>query len=276
MNIVLITALFAAVLAFVLGVALGFFRNMFAVEQDPLIGQVRAILPGANCGSCGFPGCDGYASAVAAKSAGINSCSVGGKDVAEKLSALIGVEANVIPMITVLTCRGSTDMALLKGEYVGQKSCRAAKVSSNGRKICAWGCIGFGDCIKVCQFDAIHMGADGLPHIDYRKCTHCKRCISECPQYLLRGVMSEGKGAMAFCSNHNLVKGMVTKACKAGCIKCEICVKNCPEQCIVMQNGMPAVDYTKCTSCGTCVSRCPRKVLKLIEHITAPAVQESV
>jgi RnfABCDGE-type electron transport complex B subunit len=265
MNIVLITALFAAILAFVLGIALGFFKKLFAVEQDPLVGQIRELLPGANCGGCGFPGCDGYAAAIASRTAGVSNCSVGGKAVAEKLSALIGVEADIIPMVTVLACQGTKEKAKLKGEYVGVKSCRAAKVSAGGSKICPWGCIGFGDCVKVCQFGALSMGEDGLPKIDYSKCTHCKRCIAECPQWLLRGVPTGGKGAMTLCSNHTLTKGAVTKACKAGCIKCELCVKNCPEQCITMQNGIPAVDYARCTSCGTCTAKCPTKAIKLIE-----------
>ncbi|GHV18085.1 ferredoxin [Spirochaetia bacterium] len=266
MNIILITALFAAALALILGIALGFFREFFAVKQDPLVGLVREALPGANCGACGFPGCDGYAAAVAAKTTGTGSCSVGGRPVAEKIAALLGTDAvDVVPAVAVLACQGSKDHAPQKGEYTGLQTCRGAKLSAGGTKLCAWGCLGFGDCTAVCRFGALSMGEDGLPRIDRTKCTGCKVCVTECPQQLLQEVPKDRQGSMPRCSNRNPVKAMVMKTCKAGCIKCELCVKNCPAKCITMDNGIPVVDYRKCTSCGTCVGKCPTKVLKLLE-----------
>jgi RnfABCDGE-type electron transport complex B subunit len=128
--IVLITALFALVLAFVLGLALGFFKKFFAVPEDPLAGQLRECLPGANCGACGFPGCDAYAAAIAAGSAGITNCSVGGPATAEKLSAIMGVSASVVPVVAVLACQGSSVHAPQKGHYTGLQTCRGAKLSS--------------------------------------------------------------------------------------------------------------------------------------------------
>ena len=263
MNMLLITALVALALAFALGTALGFFKKVFAIEEDPLIGQIRAILPGANCGACGFPGCDGYSAAVAAKTAGINSCTVGGAAVAEQLAQLVGGEAKVKPQVAVLACRGTHDKAKLKGEYTGVKSCRAAKISTGSIKMCSWGCQGFGDCVKVCKFGALKLGEDGLPHVDKKKCTGCRACSKECPQHIMWSIPTEARAARPLCSNLNVNKGMVAKNCKAGCIKCELCVKNCPEQCIKMVNGIPAVDYTKCSVCGACVSKCPIKVMAL-------------
>ena len=265
MNIVLVTALFALVLAFSLGTALGFFKKIFAVEEDPLISQIREILPGANCGACGFPGCDGYASAVAKGAADISACTVGGKSAAEKLAALVGGSADVKPMVAVLACRGTREKALLKGQYLGVKSCRAAKISTGSIKRCSWGCQGFGDCVRVCKFDALSMGEDGLPHVDAAKCTGCKACANECPQHIIWIIPRGQKGARPICSNLNVNKVMVAKNCKNGCIKCELCVKNCPEQCIKMVNGIPVVDYDKCTSCGVCVTKCPIKVMALVE-----------
>jgi Na+-translocating ferredoxin:NAD+ oxidoreductase RNF subunit RnfB len=269
MSIVLTTALFAAVLAFILGLALGFFRQFFEVPQDLLTGQIREILPGANCGACGYPGCDAYAAAIAKKEAGISSCSVGGPAVAEQLAAIVGGDATVIPVVAVLACQGSKEHAAVKGEYTGIRTCRGAKLSAGGTKLCAWGCLGFGDCTLVCQFGALSMGENGLPRIDKAKCTGCKVCIGECPQGVLREIPRDQKGAFVFCSNRNPVKAMVAKTCKTGCIKCEICVKNCPEQCIVMDNGIPKVDYGKCTSCGTCVSKCPKKIFQLLQDTPA-------
>lgn len=266
MSIVLITALFAVILAFVLGFALGFFQKFFAVVEDPLKGQIRACLPGANCGACGFPGCDGYAGAVAAKTAAINKCSVGGKSVAEKLAAIMGGDATVIPMVAVLACQGSKEHAPLKGDYWGIPTCRGAKLSAGGTKLCSWGCLGFGDCTQVCQFGALSIGDNGLPRIDYDKCTGCKACIAECPQQLLRDIPKDQQGAIALCSNRNPIKPMVKKTCKVGCMKCEACVKNCPEKCITMDRGIPVVDYAKCTSCGTCVAKCSTNRMKLIQE----------
>jgi Na+-translocating ferredoxin:NAD+ oxidoreductase RNF subunit RnfB len=265
MSIVVITALFALVLAFILGTALGFFKAFFSVEQDPLIGRIREALPGANCGACGYPGCDGYAEAVASGEAAINRCSVGGKETAEKISAITGADASVIPVVAVVACQGSKDHAPLKGKYTGVKTCRAAKLSAGGTKLCAWGCLGFGDCTAVCQFGALTMGTNELPQVDYAKCTGCKICVAECPQQIIRDVPRDRQGAIAICSNRNPLKAMVMKTCKTGCIKCELCVKNCPEQCIVMEKGLPVVNYTKCTSCGTCVAKCPTKVFKLFK-----------
>jgi Na+-translocating ferredoxin:NAD+ oxidoreductase RNF subunit RnfB len=270
-QIIVFTALFALGLAFVLWLALGFFRQFFAVPQNPLTGQVRDALPGANCGACGFPGCDGYASAVVSGQAGIDRCSVGGKDSVEYLSALMGVSASIRPVIAVLACQGSLDKAPPKGEYVGMKTCRGAKLSAGGTKLCAWGCLGFGDCVQVCKFGALSMGKNGLPLVDYGKCTGCGICVSECPQALLKAIAREERGSVALCSNRNSQRTQVMKTCKAGCIKCGLCEKNCPAKAIVLQNGIPVVNYAACTSCGTCVSKCPTKVLKIIQRDLIPS-----
>ena len=264
MTVVLITALFSLGLAFVLGSALGFFKEFFSVEEDPLKSQIRAVLPGANCGACGFPGCDAYAASVAKGEAGVNGCSAGGQAVAEQIVVLVGGSASVKPLVAVMACRGSREKALLKGKYIGVKTCRAAKISTGSIKRCAWGCQGFGDCTKMCKFGALSMGKDGLPHIDSAKCTGCRACANECPQHIIWVISRDVKGARPLCSNLNVNKAMVGKNCKAGCIKCEICVKNCPEGCIKMLNGIPVVDNNKCSSCGTCVTKCPIKVMALI------------
>ncbi len=265
MNIILITLIVSALLAFVVGLALGFFKDFFKVERDPKIDTVRAALPGANCGACGFPGCDSYAEAVAQKQAGITRCTVGGAAVVAALSKIMGVEAEAEDIVAVLACQGTLEKAKVKGDYLGAKTCRSAKIAVGSIKLCAWGCLGFGDCTLVCQFDAIHMGEDGIPHVDYEKCTGCGACMAECPQNLLRRVPKDRKGSMVLCSNRNPIKSQIRRTCSIACIKCEICVKNCPEQCIVMENGIPVVDYEKCTSCGVCIEKCPTKAFKLLE-----------
>lgn len=265
MGIILITIVFSVLLAFVLGVALGFFREKFKVERDPKIDEVRGALPGANCGGCGFPGCDGYAEAVATGRAATTKCSAGGASTAEALSQIMGVNAAAVDLVTVLLCQGTHEKAVSKGDYVGVKTCRASKLSTGSVKMCAWGCQGYGDCVAVCKFDALAMGEDGLPHVNYDNCTGCGMCAEECPQKLFAMVPRARKGSVVACSNRNVIKANVLKTCKVGCIKCEICVKNCPEKCITMVNGIPVTDYSKCTSCGVCVAKCPTKCYVMLE-----------
>ena len=273
MSVVVITAAFAAIIAFILGTALGFFRDFFAVPSDPLADSIREALPGANCGACGFPGCDNYAAAIAAGKAGISSCTVGGPSVAKKLAGITGKTGDSVQQIAaVLACQGSCLHAPQKGIYTGLATCRGAKLSAGGTKLCSWGCLGFGDCVKVCTFGALSFNSEkGLPVIDYAKCTGCRMCMTECPQGIIKGIPRDQKGALTLCSNRNPVRQMVAKTCKIACIKCGLCVKNCPQQCIDLGSHIPVVDYAKCTSCGTCAEKCPTKVFKIIERDILPA-----
>jgi len=263
---ILTTAVFALILAFILGTSLGFFREIFAVPENPLTGRIRAVLPGANCGACGYPGCDSYASAITAGSAEINSCTAGGPSVAEKIAAITGKSGGeVVQTVSVLACQGSSLHTPLKGTYTGLQTCRGAKLAG-GTKLCSWGCLGFGDCVKACKFDALQMSDLNLPKVSYAKCTGCGLCITECPQGLFKAVAREQKGAMVLCSNKNPVRQMVAKTCKIACFKCGLCVKNCPQQCISLDTFIPVVDLSKCNSCGTCAEKCPSKVFKIVER----------
>ena len=267
MSIVLITAAFAAALAFILGITLGFFKDFFAVPEDPMTANIREVLPGANCGACGYPGCDKFASEVAAGNAPANACTVGGASVAEKIAAITGTEAGeVVQTAAVLACQGSSKYAQLKGTYTGISTCRGAK-TAGGIKHCMWGCLGFGDCVKVCTFGALSMGENNLPRVDYAKCTGCGLCKKECPLGLFKMIAKKQKGAITLCSNYNPVKTMVIRACKIACFKCGICMKNCPQKCINMSIQVPMVDYSRCNSCGTCVDKCPSKAIRLLEKV---------
>lgn len=264
---ILLTIGFSAILAFLIGIALAFFNEKFKVERDPKIGEVRSALPGANCGACGFPGCDGYSEAVATGRAPTNRCSVGGSATAATLAKIMGTEGGVAEdKVSVLLCQGSIDKTVRKGEYSGIQTCRAAKLSTGSIKTCTWGCQGFGDCTKVCKFDALSMGEDGLPHVDYDNCTGCGLCVEECPQKILTLVPRSRVGSIVLCSNRNVIKANVLKSCKIGCIKCELCVRSCPVKAITMVNGIPVTDYTKCTSCGLCAQKCPTKSYKMLEQ----------
>jgi Na+-translocating ferredoxin:NAD+ oxidoreductase subunit B len=265
MTIILLTFCFSVLLALVLGVALGFFKEKFAIARDPMIDKVRAALPSVNCGACGYPGCDAYAEAVAARKADVNLCTSGGKHTADALAELLGVKTVAEDDVAVLLCPGKIGSANDKGDYLGVKTCRAAKLATGGVKMCLWGCQGFGDCERVCMFDALHMGPDGLPHIDHEKCTGCGLCVAECPQRILAKAPKDRVGAVTLCSNRNPIKPQILKTCDVGCIKCELCVKSCPKGAIHMENGIPLVDYALCDSCGVCVEKCPTNSFKLFE-----------
>ncbi len=273
MSIILITLAVSAILAFAIGLGLGFFREKFKVERDPKVDRIRAALPGANCGACGFPGCDAYADAVFKGEAAPDKCTSGGKKTAEELALILGVTVDAEDKVAVLMCQGTRDKAPEKGEYVGIRTCAAAKLSAGGTKLCAWGCLGFGDCECACPFDAIHVGPDGIPHVDYEKCTGCGQCVKACPQRILTLVPKSRKGAVALCSNRNVIKAMVRKTCTVGCFKCELCVKSCPQKAIRMENGTPVVDYSLCDSCNVCVEKCPDKVFKLLERGVFVAIE---
>jgi Na+-translocating ferredoxin:NAD+ oxidoreductase RNF subunit RnfB len=263
LPIIGITAGFAAALAFVLGTALGFFKELFFVPEDPLKSRIREALPGANCGGCGFPGCDGYAAEVAA-GGDLTRCTAGGKATADLLAEIMGTSAGeVVPMVSVRCCLGGKDIAVKRGIYTGLETCRGAKLAG-GTKLCAWGCIGFGDCAAVCKFGALSLGEDGRPVVDRSVCTGCKVCVAECPQGILRVVPRDKKITLTLCSNRNPLRAAIRKTCRVGCIKCGICVKNCPEQCIVLDDGIPVVDNGKCTLCGTCEQKCPTKVIRIV------------
>ncbi len=268
MYTILITLLISFVIAFILGFLLGFFKKMFYVPSDPTQDKIRAALPGANCGACGFPGCDGFAAAVAEGRAPVNGCAAGGSAAAKAIGDIMGVSADTEARVTLLACQGSKDHAQFRGIYTGVKTCAAAKQAANGTKLCMYGCIGYGDCAAACRFDALHLQENGLPQIDYTKCTGCGACMNVCPQRLYTLIPTNRKGAVALCSNRSTNKPSIIKNCKTGCIKCGKCEKNCPEHAIILTNGIPVVDYNKCTSCGVCVQGCPTHVFTLLQNIT--------
>ncbi len=270
LNVILITLGFSFSLALALGLALAFFRDKFKVERNPLIDQAIAALPGVNCGACGYAGCEAYAVAVAENGEKLTLCTSGGAQSAADLGKLMGVSVEAKDMVTVLRCQGTKSRTTVKGEYSGVMSCRGAKLSTGGIKLCPWGCMGFGDCVAICAFGALEMSPEGLPVVNYRKCTGCGMCALECPQGLFLMVPKDSQGSIALCSNRADVKQSVAKACKIGCIKCGLCVKVCPKAAIKMEKGLPVIDASLCDSCGICVEKCPTKVLALVEKIKKP------
>lgn len=263
---ILISAGVALCIAFVLGILLGVFKQVFHVETDPKVGEIREVLPGANCGACGYPGCDGFAEAAAKGEAPVDGCTVGASAVASKIAKIMGMEGGgkKAKKVAHILCQGCYEVCPPKSHYVGVKTCAAAKVSINGTKKCDWGCIGFGDCAEACPFGAISIKENGLVEIDPEICTGCEICVETCPQNLLQLISEDTAGALALCNCRNPKRQVIMKNCKSGCIKCGLCEKNCPIDAIKLVDGIPQVDYDLCTSCGACVQKCPTKVLTLL------------
>ena len=254
---IVIAAVVLGVMGLIFGALLGVTGRVFAIETNPKIGELRAVLPGANCGACGFPGCDGYASAVAEGKAEIGMCAPGGADAAAKMGAIMGIAAGVgARQVATVACQGYGDHCAPKAEYEGLHDCVAASLVNSGTKACQYACLGLGTCERVCPFDAIHVDpVKKIAVVDEEKCQACKKCVAACPQHVL--VMRPAERAVSV-GCHNPEKGMALKEkCDRACVACEACVKACPFGAIQMENGVPVTDYELCVGCMACVDACP-------------------
>jgi len=262
LKIILISLGFMGGMGAFFGIVLAYASRRFHVHEDPKITQVREELPGANCGACGFAGCQSYAEAVVKDpNVGPNLCTPGKADVAALVARITGKEApEMIPMVATVFCRGDEKRASRSFVYEGIKDCRASVLVSGGDKTCKYGCLGYGTCFRACPFGAIQMDENNLPVIDREKCTACGVCVGACPKNII-ALTPSAKMVHIRCSSHD--KGpAVKKACEIGCIGCNLCVKACPEKAISMDNMLAVIDYDKCTHCETCVTVCPQRTIE--------------
>lgn len=242
-------------LGIVLGLGLGIASKKLAVKTDPRVEQVREYLPGANCGGCGFPGCDGLAAALVEGTAAPGACSACSKENLDKIGEILGVavQAGEKKVARVL-CRGDHGACKDKAAYDGVMDCKAAALVAGGFKMCRVGCLGLGTCARVCPFGAIKIGENGIAEIDEELCTGCGKCAEECPQHGIV-IMEQSRPVYAVCRNRDFGKA-VLNVCTAGCIGCKLCAKTCPEGAIAMENNLPVFDYEKCIGCGACAEKC--------------------
>ena len=264
MKTILLSIAVLGVLGALFGAILAFASKIFHVEVDPKQAAVRECLAGANCGGCGYPGCDGYAAAVAKGEAPTNRCVAGGAETAAKIAEVMGVSASdVEKMVAFVPCSGTDGHAELRFNYTGPQDCRAAMLfGGKSNKTCTFACIGLGNCVKACPFDAIHI-VDGVAKVDRDKCVGCGTCVDTCPKSIIK-LLPASQRVMPACGNHD--KGAkVMKMCDNGCIGCMKCQRECPSDAITVVENLAVVDASKCVACGHCAEICPRHIINWFE-----------
>ena len=232
----------------------------FKIFEDPRIDEVEAALPAANCGGCGYPGCRGFAEAcVKADSLDGLYCPVGGAETTAKIAEILGVEANVeAPKIAVVRCGGSCELRSKTNIYDGATNCTVASSLYGGDTACSYGCLGLGDCVLACQFDAISINPQtGLPEVVEEKCTACGVCIKACPKMIIELRKKGPKSRRIFVNCMNKDKGGIArKACAVACIGCLKCQKVCTFEAITIENNLAYIIDDKCRLCRKCVNEC--------------------
>lgn len=258
-GIIIATVVVSAVGLFI-GLFLGIAGIKFAVEVDEKEEAVLGVLPGNNCGGCGYPGCSGLAAAIAKGEAPVNACPVGGEPVGKQIAEIMGVEAGeTARMVAFVKCQGDCEKTTMDYDYTGVEDCAMLSfVPNGGPKSCNYGCLGYGSCVKACPFDAIHV-VNGVAVVDKEACKACGKCVAACPKNLIELIPYDAKYVVA-CSSHD--KGPVTmKDCTVGCIGCTLCAKNCPNDAVKIENFLSTIDQDKCEGCGICMEKCPKKTI---------------
>lgn len=265
MNLILIAVIVLGGIGLISALVLFAASKKFAVHEDPRIAQVAEVLPQANCGGCGYPGCAGFAGAcVKAADAGSlegHLCPVGGQPVMEKVADILGMTAAAsAPKVAVVRCNGTCEARPRVAEFDGAQSCRVQNMTGMGESLCGYGCLGCGDCVNACQFGAISINADGIAEVDETKCTACGACAKACPRGIIEIRLAGPKGRRLVVMCNNKDKGAIAnKACKNACIGCGKCVKTCDKfEAITMENNLAWIDPEKCKMCRKCEEACPK------------------
>ena len=261
MNIVY-AVLVLGVVAVIFGIVLSVAAKVFEVEVDERLPKIQACLAGANCGGCGYPGCGGCAEAILAGKAPVTACAPAGAEGAARIAEIMGMEApSGEKMVAHVICNGG-EAAVKQFDYVGIQDCLAATKVAGAPLACAFGCLGYGSCVKACQFDAIHIGDKGVAEVDKEKCTDCGACREACPRKLIVEVPYKQK---VFVNCANKEKGAAAmKVCANACIGCGLCEKTCKFDAIHVVNNVAVIDYSKCRNCTMCAKACPKNAIEPI------------
>ncbi len=268
-NILIAVAALGA-MGLVFGVLLAYASKVFAVQADERVETITGLLPGANCGGCGYAGCAALADAIVQGNARVNACPVGGSGTAESIAQVMGVAAeSVVRRYSKVKCSGKCSVVQMKYQYMGIDDCESAVRLAGGNKHCGYACVGYGTCIRKCAFGAISI-RDGVAFIDRDKCTACGVCVESCPRKLIELIPYENQYWVS-CSSKD--KGpAVRKVCEVGCIGCKLCEKACQFDAIHVIDNIAKIEYDKCTNCGACEAKCPRKIIKTVETENETAV----
>ena len=267
MSPVLFAVIVLGILGLAGGVILVLASKFMAVYEDPRIAEVTECLAGANCGGCGYAGCADYAEAIVKNGAPTFKCAPGGDKAADAINRIMGQAEGDRPSLRAYVACAGGEKCGKRFDYQGLQTCAAAAGIAGGPSACSFGCLGLGDCTRVCKFDAIHV-VDGVAKVDRTKCTGCTVCTTVCPRGVIKMKTIASQPAVK-CANKE--KGAaVNKACKVGCIGCGLCAKNCPNGAIAVENNVAVIDYTKCNGCGTCAEKCPKKAIQWIEGRPQP------
>lgn len=264
MDPILIAVIVLGCIALISSVILYVCSKKFAVYEDPRIGQVAKLLPGANCGGCGFPGCSGLACELV-KGADAGSlenlnCPVGGAETMSNIADLLGMAmANSEPTVAVVRCNGTCENRPKVTLYSGLRTCSAMHSCGVGETACGFGCLGCGDCVAACKFDAIKMNPEtGLPEVDDDKCTSCGACVKACPRNIIELRKKGPKNRRVYVQCVSKDKGAVAKkGCAVACIGCGKCQKECSFDAITVENNLAYIDFNKCRLCRKCETACP-------------------
>lgn len=260
-TVILYAVLALCLIGFLAAVILYFVSNKFKVIEDPRIDEVSDQLPGANCGGCGYAGCRNFAEAIVKAGNMDNlSCPVGGNAVSANIAPILGIEVvEKDPTIAVVRCNGSKQNAPAKAIYDSAQTCAFANALFAGESGCPYGCLGCGDCVSVCLFDAIYMDTEtGLPIVIEEKCVSCGACVKACPRNIIEIRLQGKKSRRIYVNCINKEKGAIArKNCSVACIGCGKCVKTCAYDAITMENNIAYIDDTKCKLCRKCVAECP-------------------
>ncbi len=256
---ILIAGIIVGVTGLIIGILLGVASKVFAVPVNEKEIAIREVLPGSNCGGCGFAGCDACAKAIAEGNAKPSACPVGGENVAKEIGNILGIQVEVVKKVAAIKCNGNCNVAGDKYEYYGSISCvDAIGVNGGGPKKCSYGCLGLGSCVNVCEFGALNI-VDGIAVVDRDKCTACGMCTKVCPKHLIEIVPYDSE-YQVICNNKDKGKD-VKSVCSVGCIGCGLCAKNCEYNAIILEDNLARIDYDKCQNCGKCYEKCPVKII---------------
>ncbi|MCM8799169.1 MAG: RnfABCDGE type electron transport complex subunit B [Candidatus Omnitrophica bacterium] len=258
--VIISSVIILGALGILFGLSLSWAAKKFSVRVDARLEKIYSLLSQANCGACGFSGCLGFAESLLEGKSHPHRCPVTSQAALEKIAKILGVSLeSKTKRIAILHCLGGKLNAKDKFEYRGTDDCISANILLGGQKLCMYGCIGLGTCVRVCPFSAIKMNEDNLPVIDEEKCTACGKCVEACPKGLF-SIIEEDKLYLVSCKSRDLSKD-VLKSCKVGCIACRKCEIACPTGAIKVKDNLATIDYNLCNNCGACFEVCPQKII---------------